>query len=84
MRQNNCDYESKTKLSKIDILTPVQNKIRPLQQSQRINASTFERSARFEPEENNPGNTGTAYLRVTKLISLGQSASGKSQFFPKM
>jgi len=47
MRQNNCDHESKTKLSKIDILAPVQNKIRP---SPLIRPE----SARFEPEENNP------------------------------
>ena len=40
-RENICDRESKTKLSKIDIL-PLQSKTQPLNKSQRINASTFE------------------------------------------
>ena len=34
-------------------------------------------------KENNPGNTGTAYQRATKLVGLHQPASGKSQISPK-
>jgi len=70
----------KTKLSKIDILLPVQSKTQPPQRSQRFNASTTQRSARFEPAENNPNSFGTAYLRVTNVFAIPSTCKGKSQF----
>jgi hypothetical protein len=34
-------------------------------------------------KENNPGHAGAAYLRATKVVEFGKSASRKSQICPK-
>src|SRR5260370_20782960 len=72
--QNNCDCESKTKLSKIDILLAVQSKTRP-------SSLNLTRIGSLRARGEQPRTlSGTAYLRVTNVFGLRQPARANRSF----